>query len=133
MLHDSQWERLASMAPDEVCRRAGVEYDRETGCYHVPLLNRRVRVDPGARSVEWGDGGTADERPPGFTVALVVVLTAELHPKKGNIRHNLSLNYCAINSQSLCLYRMVCLYVLHYHPAYHSHPAKPAAYTSPRY
>ena len=82
MLHDSQWERLASMAPDEVCRRAGVEYDGETGCYYVPLLNRRVRVDPGARSVEWGDGALADERPPGFTVALVVVVVYLLGAKE---------------------------------------------------
>jgi len=62
------------MAPDDVCRRAGVEYDRETGCYYVPLLNRLVRVDPGARSVEWGDGAVEGERPPGFTVALVAVV-----------------------------------------------------------
>ena len=74
MLHDSQWERLGSFAPDDVCRRAGVEYDGGAGCYLVPLLNRRVRVSPAARSVEWDDEGGEAGRPPGFMVALVAVV-----------------------------------------------------------
>ena len=84
MLHDSHWERLASLAPDDVCRRAGVRYDAATGCYLVPLLNRRVRVNPAARSVEWGDGAVEGERPPGYnaTLASVVYLleAQEMHP-----------------------------------------------------
>ena len=71
MLHDSHWERLASLAADDVCRRAGVRYDAAGGCYSVPLLGRRVRVSPGARSVEWGDEEGEAGRPPGFHVALV--------------------------------------------------------------
>ena len=74
MLHDSQWERLAGMAPDDVCRRAGVEYDAAAGCYWVRLLNRRVLVNPAARRLDWGDGATEEERPPGFHVALVAVV-----------------------------------------------------------
>ena len=74
MLHDSHWERLASLEPDDVCRRAGAQHDPVTGCYLVPLLNRRVRVDPAARSVAWDGDVGADERPPGFTVALVSVV-----------------------------------------------------------
>ena len=74
MLHDSQWERLASMAPEDVCRRAGVQYDAAAGCYSVPLLNRRVRVNPAARSVEWGDGVAGGERPPGYNATLASVV-----------------------------------------------------------
>jgi len=84
VLHDSQWERLGSFAPDDVCRRADVEYDAEAGCYLVPLLNRRVRVNPAARSVEWGDGAAEGERPPGYnaTLASVVYLleAQEMYP-----------------------------------------------------
>ena len=84
LLHDSHWERLISLVPDDVCRRAGVQHDPATGCYLVPLLNRRVRVDPSARSVAWDEDPGADERPPGFTVALVSVVylvgAKEIHP-----------------------------------------------------
>jgi len=73
VLHDSQWERLESLAPDGVCRRALVEYDADSGRYSVPLLNRRVLVDRVGRSVEWADAGDG-ERPPGFTVTLMTVV-----------------------------------------------------------
>ncbi|MDP6402891.1 MAG: hypothetical protein QF467_05020 [SAR202 cluster bacterium] len=51
MIHESHWERLASLAPGDVSHRTGARHDPDSSRYELPLLNRRVLVDPDRRTV----------------------------------------------------------------------------------
>ena len=74
MIHETHWERLASLAPDDVCHRTGAQYDPASGCYALPLLERHVLVDPAGRTVRWRDERHQADREPGHDVTLVVVV-----------------------------------------------------------
>lgn len=74
MIDETHWERLASLSPDDVCRRAGARYDEAAGRYVLPLLDRHVLVDPAGRTVRWRDEHHQAERAPGYEVALVSVV-----------------------------------------------------------
>ena len=71
MIHETHWERLATLAPEEVCRRSGADHDPATGCYTLPLLDRRVQIDPAGCSVAWCDG---DSTTAGHDVTLLSVV-----------------------------------------------------------
>lgn len=70
MIHEAHWERLASLSPEDVCRRTGARYDSSNGYYVLPLLDRCVHVCPIKRTVQWGDKRQQAERAPGFHVVL---------------------------------------------------------------
>jgi hypothetical protein len=74
MIHESHWERLASLAPDDVSHRTGARHDPDPSRYELPLLNRRVLVDPGRRTVMWGDEGRGADERPGHDVTLLSVV-----------------------------------------------------------
>ena len=74
MIHESHWERLASLAPDDVCRRSSAWYDAGSGVYTLPLLDRCVLIDPGGRAVRWREDSPLVSQGPGYDVALVAVV-----------------------------------------------------------
>lgn len=74
MIHEAHWERLASLAPDDVCRRSGARYDAGSGVYALQLLDRYVLIDPTGQSVRWCDESHQARRGPGYDVALVAAV-----------------------------------------------------------
>ena len=46
------WEELADMDPDEVCRRAGVRYDTDTGTYYVLSFGVEFLVIPAKKRID---------------------------------------------------------------------------------
>ncbi|MBI4282475.1 MAG: DUF3786 domain-containing protein [Chloroflexi bacterium] len=74
MIHETHWERLASLMPDEVCRRTGARYDLARGCYTLPLLDRHVRVDPREHTVQWCNEAPQTGGEPGYNVVLLVTV-----------------------------------------------------------
>jgi Domain of unknown function (DUF3786) len=64
------WEELNRCPPEEVCRRALVTHDPETG-YALPFLNDRLLCRPATRHLQWEK---APERSPGFQEALVSLI-----------------------------------------------------------
>ena len=74
MIHEAHWERLASLAPDDVCRRTGAQYEPASGCYTLPLLDRHVQVNPAERSVRWHDEHNQADRGSGYNVTLLIVV-----------------------------------------------------------
>ncbi len=74
MIHPAHWERLASLSPDDVCRRTGARHDPATGCYTLLLLDRHVKVDPVEHSIQWCDQQDQAERPPGQDVSLLTTV-----------------------------------------------------------
>ncbi len=73
MIDAAHWESLAAMQPEDVCRRSMAAYDATTGCYELPILDRRVSIDPAAGTVAWAPGEDAGAKPPGFNYWLVSV------------------------------------------------------------
>ncbi|NIA20455.1 MAG: DUF3786 domain-containing protein [Anaerolineaceae bacterium] len=45
------WENLAKLEADEVCRRAGVSFDREAGSYVLESFGRQIRICPARREM----------------------------------------------------------------------------------
>ena len=84
MVHEAHWQRLASLAPGDVCRRSGARYAAASGSYFLPLLDRHVEVDPATRTVRWCDECRRPDRGPGYNVSLVAVVylieAKEIHP-----------------------------------------------------
>jgi len=74
VIHETHWERLTALSPDDVCRQTGAQYDPATGCYTLPLLERHVLVDPAQRTVRWRDERHQADREPGHDVTLVAVV-----------------------------------------------------------
>ena len=74
MVHEAHWERLASLVPDDVCRRSDARYDPASLRYTLQLLNRRVQVDTAGRTVRWRDECRQEDREPGYDVALIAVV-----------------------------------------------------------
>ena len=70
MIHESHWERLASLPPEDVCRRTGAGYDSSGEYYAMPLLDRCVHVSPVKRTVQWSDKNQQAEKAPGFHATL---------------------------------------------------------------
>jgi len=62
------WDDLDSLAPDSVCRRAGVIHRPGAG-YIVPFLGVDHQIQPNLRSITVPPGA----RPPGFQTGLVLV------------------------------------------------------------
>ena len=56
---EQAWELLTSLNPEDVCRKAKVDYDESTGYYILPLFNERAYVLPKEKQV-WGDSKVAD-------------------------------------------------------------------------
>ena len=73
MIDEIHWESLAGMQPAEVCRRSMATYDGHSGCYEIPILDRRVSIDPSARTVAWSHGTQAAAETPGFNYWLVSI------------------------------------------------------------
>lgn len=75
---------MASLPPEDVCRRSGAKYEAATGRYLLPLLDRQVVVDPTRHSVSWCDQRHESERGPGHDVTLLSVVylieAKEMHP-----------------------------------------------------
>lgn len=67
----SLWEELANLSPDDVCSRAKVAFDRNTGFYEVPFLSTTVRCSPEKRIIEFADELPYDRVD--FELALVIL------------------------------------------------------------
>ena len=84
MIHEAHWKRLSSLAPDDVCRRSGAQYDPASGHYILTLLDRQVSVDPAERTVRWGGEPRQADQEPGYNVALLAVVylieAKDMHP-----------------------------------------------------
>ncbi|MBI4282451.1 MAG: DUF3786 domain-containing protein [Chloroflexi bacterium] len=73
-IHETHWEHLASLAPDEVCRRTGARYDPARKCYALALLDGSVHVYPKERTVQWGDESHQPGGEPGYNVVLLTTV-----------------------------------------------------------
>lgn len=67
----SLWEELTNLSPDDVCSRAKVAFDRNTGFYEVPFLSTTVRCSPEKRIIEFADELPYDRVD--FELALVIL------------------------------------------------------------
>jgi len=53
------WQMLSQLNPNDVCRRAEVDFDKSCGYYILPLFNERVFISPEQRKT-WGESWLAD-------------------------------------------------------------------------
>ena len=71
------WEELATLDPDDVCRRSLAAYDAKQGAYCLPLLNQAYRICPLRRSIARDKGFSAESHrydKISFSEALVLVI-----------------------------------------------------------
>ncbi len=71
-MHEGLWARLDDMQPDAVARRRLCEYDDESGCYCLELLNCQYTVDPGERAV-YSINDQGENIPAGFIEQLAIL------------------------------------------------------------
>ncbi len=45
------WSRLQELPPGDVCRRAGVDYDKQSAVYRLTVLNADIFVSPGEQKL----------------------------------------------------------------------------------
>ena len=74
MVHEAHWERLLNIEPGDVQHRSEARYDPKSGCYALPVLDRKVEVDPIRRVVRWRDEHHQADSNPGFNVSLLAVV-----------------------------------------------------------
>lgn len=70
----AQWELLQTLNPQEVCLRAGIQWDT-AGFYVVPFLNTIFKVNPSAARIE-SNTGTKLLKDSEFTLLILTYLTA---------------------------------------------------------
>jgi hypothetical protein len=53
------WKILLDLNPDDVCRRAEVDFDKSAGYYILPFFNERIFISPEQRRI-WGGSWLVD-------------------------------------------------------------------------
>ena len=68
------WSELESLPVDEVCGRAAVRYDKDSGCYQIPFLQQGYRCYPEQRRIECLDHDAPEQLSFQFYLVLLTYL-----------------------------------------------------------
>ena len=68
------WRELVSLSVDEVCGRAAVRYDKDSGFYQIPFLHQVYRCYPEQRLIECLDHDAPEELSFQFYLVLLTYL-----------------------------------------------------------